>query len=488
MILSASSTTELPDGWISDFILDKLTITKVKIPESKTNPNSRLYRLSFRDLMKLLYLKQTRVGSESLLDYTNPVVFNKNYEIQKFVYNIHDDRVAEYQAELTQEKAAKNKLDNNLYVVNNFLRSINLNINKDEILNKKLSAEKDLSDIEFAETAFKENFELSSQLSNELSLKILEAKAGLRQSNAALESKKYEIKNYLSLKKTYETDLVNLKTSNSIRSSIDLEKMNPSLNVECPLCKTELKLSNPIILNEHIDSEVRSISNRLQGVSVAVERLLNERYEIEKDLQRQSNDLEKLTTIFDSEHKHVLSPLVTNIQIFERQKSSVSEAINELSKALLIKNKVSDIEKSIENKSALIERLKRDIDSVTEELKGIDDVLDELTEIYKLYLEGSGVQDNYGAYIDKKFTPFFREISYYKTSSGGVRTILSILSFIARMHYLILNGGNLPVFFMLDTPGQNIGRGKRKGENEDEESLDAETSDPALYDKIYKQL
>ena len=94
---------------------------------------------------------------------------------------------------------------------------------------------------------------------------------------------------------------------------------------------------------------------------------------------------------------------------------------------------------------------------------------------------GSGLRNVHGVYFDEKFVPYFRGLSYYKSTSGGVRTVLSIASFLARMEYLVLKGGNLPPFLMIDTPGQNIGRNHRL----DEENADEEVSDPAIYEKVY---
>ncbi|XUA20156.1 AAA family ATPase [Citrobacter sp. OP27] len=488
MLVSASSSINYPDGWISDFILDKLTITKIQIPESKLNPTTRLHRLSFRDLMKLMYLRQTKVGSESLLDSSNFAIFNKNIEIQKYVYNIHDDRLAEFQAELTRENSEKNKLENKLEIISNFLSSIQITGNIEDISNERISTLEEFEKIEKTEDDLKSNFRFSSEVSNELAIKITKAKAFIKDTVNDLETKEIKITNYLNLKKTYELDLHNLKTSKEIREHITLEELNPELSLNCPLCKTELHLSNPIILNDHIRLEINSINNRLHGVSHAIEALTKDKYILQHRLKEESSEIEKLTSILDAENHASLSPLVNNIQIIERQKSTITERLSDLSRSLLVKNKYHDIESKLEEKILLIEKIKKDIKDINDKMQGLDSVLSKLSDIFKEHLDNSGIQKNHGAYIDKKFTPHFRDISYYNTSSGGIRTILSILSYITRIHYLIENGGNLPIFFMLDTPGQNIGRGKRMDEEKAIGEMDLETSDPALYDKIYKQL
>ncbi|MBF4349689.1 hypothetical protein EAY19_26980, partial [Vibrio anguillarum] len=126
MLLSADSKKSLPDGWISDFILDALGIPKVSIKESRYRDDANSDRLSFRDLMKLMYLKQTKVGADSLLNFGNPTVFNKNIEVQKFVYNIHDDKLAQLNKELQMETQALNHLQASETSISKFLCDVNI--------------------------------------------------------------------------------------------------------------------------------------------------------------------------------------------------------------------------------------------------------------------------------------------------------------------------------------------------------------------------
>jgi hypothetical protein len=100
-LMGASSSAQMPDGWLSDFILECLSIPRVKIKQSKRDEASA-DRLSIRDLFKLMYLKQTRVGSDNLLDYANPSLFVKNTEVQKFVYNVHNEALTTLRGELSE--------------------------------------------------------------------------------------------------------------------------------------------------------------------------------------------------------------------------------------------------------------------------------------------------------------------------------------------------------------------------------------------------
>lgn len=95
----------------------------------------------------------------------------------------------------------------------------------------------------------------------------------------------------------------------------------------------------------------------------------------------------------------------------------------------------------------------------------------------------SKLTNNYGASIDFNFMPVFRNRKYSQISSGGVRTILSVNLYIARIKYILKNGAHLPSTLLLDTPGQNIGRYARKDSNESEN-----LSDPSIYEEIYQQI
>jgi hypothetical protein len=97
-------------------------------------------------------------------------------------------------------------------------------------------------------------------------------------------------------------------------------------------------------------------------------------------------------------------------------------------------------------------------------------------------MKDSKLTDFYGAKIDNKFMPTFRDRPYTKMSSGGVRTLMSVNLYISRLNYLMDNGGYLPTTLLLDTPGQNIGRYAR------EDITENNLSDPSIYEQIYQSL
>ncbi|HCE0208327.1 ATP-binding protein [Pseudomonas aeruginosa] len=480
MLLSADSTKQLPDGWISDFILDALGIPKVSIKESRYRDDAGSDRLSFRDLMKLMYLKQTKVGADSLLNYGNPAVFNKNVEIQKFVYNIHDDKLAQLNRELQLAAQELRQLQDSETSISKFLRDVN-------VVPKGVDATEDflnlnevaLNDLEENSVKLKEDYDFSSAVSLEMAREIVQMRSDLAQiKSERLEAEKQH-KNFADLKNTYQSDLESLNISKLTRGAISNRSIVDS-KLPCPLCASEISLVSPVITDSDIEAEIKSIKNRLSGSQLALEVHWKKKIELQEKEAEISKRLSALTVDFDRFNIENVSALLSSIEAVERAKVEVRVSIAAAKRDLAINNKYSDISKKIDDKNSVISALKRNIRVVEEGLTGLEDVVESLSGLFRKYILNSGLQNVNGVYIDNRFIPHFRDISYYATTSGGVRTITSIGGFVSRMEYLLSTAGNLPTFLMVDTPGQNIGRRGRK----DEEST---LSDPALYNNIFKQ-
>lgn len=482
MFMSAQSDREMPDGWISDFILENLGIARVSIKESRFREDANSDRLSFRDLMKLMYLKQTKVGSDSLLNFGNPSVFNKNIEVQKFVFNIHDDRLSSLHRELSTESKELAALKSSESSVSKFLNDVNIKVldikQTLEILHRR---EIDINALEEGSIELKRNYKFSTEFSLSMAKRILELKSLLADIAKEKELVQKKQNNFILLKNTYQVDLDCLNLSKITRSnfnvSIEHEKILP-----CPLCTQSISLTSPVLDASTIDAEIKSIKNRLSGAHSALEKLWNKLVELSSNEEALSSSLKIISENFDKNNIDNISPLVRNIEVTERQKAELKIEVSALQRNISIGNKYNDISRKINNKEGVISGIKRNIKLVEEKLLGLGDVLSELSMLMKKHLSESGLQNANNIFVDKSFTPFFRNISYYSTSSGGVRTITSIASFLTRLEYLLAKPGNLPTFLMIDTPGQNIGRYRRDDDN------DAATSDPALCENIYKQI
>ncbi|WP_434930314.1 hypothetical protein ACRWQM_13575 [Shewanella sp. HL-SH5] len=477
-ICSASPSKEEPDGWISDKLLDYLNIPKVQIKESRYRDNARNSRLSFRDLIKLIHLKQKRVASENLMDLTVGAVFNRNVEVQKFVYGVHDNQISELNQQLTTESRMLSDIEKQTSTINNFLKATkSFGCSQDEYENINNHIEQANSEIEMLKSDEKIASIVTSNIKNELEL--VRKKTYLLQ--RSISNNKLKLGDYLKLKSSYEKDLSCLNSSISMRSTLTVKELELR-KVSCPTCNSYINLSSNTLSDEDLNSEVKSIKNRIAGCKSAIEKIKNTIKEDEDELAGSNAVFNNIRENFDKSNMELLSPTIEAISKAEAAKQLLVGKIAEIKKNKMLGSKLDEMYSMIDNKKISIEKIKRDIKTVEERLGNIDKTIESLSNHYHRLMKDSKLTNFYGAKIDDKFMPTFRDRAYTKMSSGGVRTLMSVNLYISRLNYLMDNGGYLPTTLLLDTPGQNIGRYVREGITEDN------LSDPSIYEQIYQSL
>ncbi|MEZ9495827.1 hypothetical protein AB4170_26195, partial [Vibrio splendidus] len=242
-------------------------------------------------------------------------------------------------------------------------------------------------------------------------------------------------------------------------------------------------LSDPVIEEASLDHEINSLRNRLAGCDNTIQALLSN-IEENKFLRKSlESNLSEVRSNFDVNNLETLSPTIDAIVKAESIKRNLISHHSLLKKNMMLTKKLDDNYTGIESRKISLEKIKLKIENIEGDLDSIDDVIDGLTKEFKSLMNQSKLTNNYGATIDSKFMPKFRNRRYSEISSGGVRTILSVNTYIARLRYTIKSGAYLPSTLMLDTPGQNIGRYARLN-NKDTDNI----SDPSIYEEIYQQI
>lgn len=481
-IMSASPSVHMPDGWLSDFLLECLEIPRVKIKESKRD-DADSDRLSIRDLFKLMYLKQTRVGSDNLLDYANPPLFIKNVEVQKFVYNVHNEALTILKGNLAEVMNERKSLLSERDAIQRFLASVNIETGG---VNEELEGQLSLKDeeLQFLDHTIQEiknDFKLSSSVATELKARLSELRLEYDQVLSELQETEVKKLNFIQLRNTYRFDLENLVIARQGKAALGHSNLKLQA-ITCPLCESPFAISPENISDEELAASTKSFKNRIAGVDEAIEQLLEKQVR----LQAVSDDIEialkEKTASYDRDNFVEISGLIKSIEALEAARSELHVEVATLKNSVSIQRRFRDIDNSLENKSGIIEKIRQSIKEIESGATDINDVIQKLDECLARHMIASGLRNVYEVYFDSKFVPHFRGLSYYKATSGGVRTVLSIASFLVRMEYLLLKGGNLPPFLMIDTPGQNIGRNQRT----DEGDVDEEVSDPMIYEKVYE--
>ncbi|MBK3867729.1 AAA family ATPase [Pseudomonas stutzeri] len=477
--MSADPGGKMPDGWLSDFILEQLGIARVKIKESANRVDADEDRLSFRDIMKLMFLKQTDVGSDALLDFKSPVVFHKNVAVQKFVYNIHDERLAGLQTQRKLENEILKHLKQSECTLAKFLMEVGIPLDEFAFGDKIDAAKSQIHELDVATQKLKNDFEFNSKAALELRATINSLRGELDSKSSQIKIAKKRIEDFAKLKSTYRIELDNIQLSKLARPF--LANTPQDKTIACPLCSTQLEIASQAIPEEDIDAVERSVKNKIAGLDKSI-KMSMERIGL---LQVEFSSIEKLiqqhTQLFDANNLSSISPIISLIETAEKAKVQAHIELSSLKKNLSIFRKYSETQDKINSKLAVISNLDQVIRNVESGLTGVDDIIADLRKIFAAYITLSGVQNVHGISYSKQFVPSFRNISYYDHLSGGVRTVMSIGMYMTRLAYALKHACNIPAFLMIDTPGQNIGRKK----NPDDDNT---VSDPAIYETIYSQL
>jgi len=477
-ICSASSSKEEPDGWISDKLLDYLNIPKVKIKESRYRDNARNSRLSFRDLQKLIHLKQKKVASENLMDLTNSAVFNRNVEVQKFAYGVHDNQISDLNQLLTNESSILKDIETQASTINNFLKVTKSHSgNQDEYENIKNYIVQANSEIE----TLKSDEKIASLVTSNIRTELTTVKKKTSVLQQSINKNKSKLSDYLKLKSSYEKDLSCLNSSISMRAILTAQEVELT-QVNCPTCQSSVSLSSEILSDDELNNEMRSIKNRISGSKSAIDKIRSTIIEDEDELTGLESVFDALRENFDKSNIELLSPTIEAISKAEGAKQLLIGKLAEINKNRMLGSKLDEMYSKVDNKRISIEKIKREIGAVEDQLGSIDDTISSLSSYYNCLMKNSNLTNFYGATIDNKFMPTFRGRTYNNMSSGGVRTLMSVNLYISRLNYLMENGGYLSTTLLLDTPGQNIGRYAREDLSENN------LSDPSIYEQIYKSL
>jgi predicted nucleic acid-binding Zn-ribbon protein len=477
LLCSASPDGKEPDGWISNLLLDYLEIPKVRLKQSKYRDDSDSSRLSFRDLIKLIHLKQKSVASDNLMNLANGIIFNRNVEVQKFIYGVHDDQISELNQQITDESIELGTLRNQTKSVDTFLQATDSKINYDDDVSQ-LHEEQDAVDEEIK--FLKNDSDYSSATSRRITSELKELSKNIHAKEKHRNSEKEKLVDYARLKASYEKDLNCISDSIMIREHLYGHELSHK-EVSCPTCNGAIKLADEVLTMEELLHEQRSLKNRLAGCIKAINKIKNDIVIMDQEISNSTDNFEYIRSDFEKNNLDVLSPIIEMISKAETIRRSLSIKLVELKKNQKLVKKLDEMYLRIESKEIHVKKLKTELEKIESQLLSTEDIIDDLSKYYNELMRESKLTRAYGSSIDNKFMPMFRKRSYSKNSSGGVRTLMSVYLYIARLKYLLKNGGYLPTTLLLDTPGQNIGKYAREGD-------DSSLSDPAVYEQIYKAL
>ncbi|AUX71585.1 double-stranded DNA repair protein Rad50 [Erwinia pyrifoliae] len=481
-----------PDGFFSDYLMDLLNFPKLKLKVSPTQESSKFRRLSFRDLMKFCYVDQDDMGSKSLLHLTEWTRYAHVKEVFKYIFNVFDADISDLESQISEKNTQLNTLSKKYENVSDFLRETGYEsvLSIDDEINSC-----DISLIEINETigALNQNMTSDSETYRELKAFHTEFNLKLKLTIKKISELSTKQEQYIRLKNDYKNDISKIQAIHLANSKIG--KIN-ELKCNCPICDNVISINDAGSLNkskpEKLDEELGSLIRRVKSLEDLIFALANEQIVLNKAKVSLEEDLNKSASMIDTETKDMITPFLTQRDAFLKEANDLKNRRASLVSSLRVRNHQEDILNAQSRLKDNLIKLQDELERMRSEAPDITGILSSLGDNLSEFLEHVNIKNRTGISIHSTtYSAVVRGRDYFKITSGGLRTLITIGYMTSILKYSIFNDINHPKFLLLDTVGKYLGKSTKQqylsGTDVKEDVIEG-TSDPKKYELVFSAL
>ena len=478
--------------YYSNFLLDNLDLPKVKLKESPTKDDSKLVRLSFRDIFKYCYVDQDTLGSKGFLKSENYAVQTKNKEVFKYIFNALDSNLSNLEGLLSEKTSERKAIEKKYELVADFLREsefdtihdLDDNVGKIDFQIKELKQE-----IEKLNKNCVSDNEIFSIIKDELKNISFKRRDLLHHS----QDRKLKVEKFTRLKNDYINDINKFKASiaaNSVIGKISVEKEI------CPICDNELDVSLAkgrftINDNEKISHEINLLKRRIRDTDSIISKTKEDWDNINIQLKKLDEVESEAIKVQEKNTKELTSPYLAERDIYTTKLGELTQKRKEFINRLKVRNQHKHLSTSIKSLDIRISSIKDDIELLKKSAPSMSSILSELADYLHNYLKFVKIKSpNDISYDSKSFSAKVRGIEYSSLTSGGLRTIVCIGYLCSLLEASLNFQLNYPSFLMIDTVGKYLGKTKEQNyimtDNQKKADNMEAVSDPLKYKNIYE--
>jgi len=406
--------------FFSEFLLDALNLTNLKIKQAPTKDDSKLVRLSFRDIINYCYIDQDDLGSKKFLRPDNYALQTKNTEVFKYIFNALDSQISELEQNISDKTQHKNNLDKKFMAVSEFLRESEFGSlsNLDNELKKTdvriTTLKEQISVLNSKVVADKEVYRAIKSTITEIirDKKVLQNK---------IEESEIRIERFTRLKNDYLSDITKFKASLEARNVIGEIPEEISL---CPVCDNTLKLESAkkifeITTTDKVKQELNSLKRRVKD-TVQMINDSKQQWELDNSALKILDTKEQETRILiDQNTKDLISPYLAERDMYVNQLGELKQKRIELFSRLKIRNQHSLLIETMKSLESSIKQLKERLQILKDKVPSMSNVLSNLADNLYSYLTNVKIKDPSNISISNKFLPVVRGIEYGNITSGG---------------------------------------------------------------------
>lgn len=466
-----------------ELILLQFDIPRFKITKHKAHSNKKILEaISFRDIMRFVYINQHDFGTDNFL----------NYKVNSTRYKLGTT----FEVITKLVKLDQNDLQNEKITIENQIREYESDIRglKTYLKDKELSdidiVDRKLDELEYEVKSYKkqkkalyskvtEHKSESEELYTRIKSQILNTDNKLSNINNIIREINNSLAGKNNLIRNYEKDKIELEAT--MESLYKMKNIDHSL--VCPICdsKVNFQNNNPKSI-EIISKSVKKIEQRIKLVTELINtetNKVNHNNDKIEDLLQYRKILEK--SIIEYE-RNIEAPYISEIEALNQLISNFNSQRNNVLEAKRLHNKIEEIDQLSKKSKKRLENIITQLQKFESSICYKKQLFDDLNDDYVAYMGRFKLKSNpEEVYInDKDYYPYYDDAIVFSHTSGGLLECMQIAYLTAIINRKISDTTiNHPGFLMFDTLGKYLGTNRN-----DNDSI----KDPQVYDEIYKVL
>jgi hypothetical protein len=463
---------------LSDLIFHLFGFPPIKVRKSEIAADSKLVRLSFRDIMWYCYLEQGELDS-SFFNLEKPIIMTKSRHAIRFIVGAYTEKLNELELELSRIRELRVKKKNSIEQLRTFLEPFGYSSDQ-EIISEIEQINSDLINVRSELMPIRDGYTKDTHFADELRDQLRQLNEQLLNEKRVLVDLNKRIEEQKSLKGELLTAKFKLARSKSAKVVLaDLPfKYCPSCGAKVDH-RRDLSSGVCLLCGQHppetddrplMEEEVvrRDLDLRIKELDESLERHKKARIAQELDLSRLKEEKALLDEKLDEELKNYDSRFLARSREIERKIASYEERIRGLKRILKMPEAVTKIEKEVDMLGVDLEGLGRRCDKERESIEASGRFVREIEDAFLqalLAVGVPGVSENDTVRVNAKtWVPdiliggdISNRWNFYNAGSAGKKTLLNVCYALAVHKVSSVHKLPLPTLLIIDTPMKNIG-------------------------------
>lgn len=466
-----------------DFILFQLNIPKFQISKYKAHSTEKtLEAISFRDIMKFVYVNQHDFATDNFLGYKMYATRYKTKTAFEVLTNLMEPDKNNLQNE-------KNDLENQIRDYKHNITGYNIYLKDKELFDIEIVDNK-LYDLEYKikenEKQKKRLYSKSSEHKNKneelyikIKTKILDVDKEINEINTSLREINNSLISKSSLLKDYEKNHQELNAT--AESMYQLKNIDHVLI--CPICESKVssEKNTPKDISVVLES-IKKLEQRIElvkGLIVKEKELIRENNNKSKELSQYKEILVKALLEYE---KNIKVPYLPEFETLNQLIFDFNAKYYNILEAKKLHNKIIEMSRAIEKIQEKLETIDSNMKKLKRSKEYKESLFSNLNDDYTNYLKRFKLKNSLGgAYINNEnYFPYYDDSIVFDHTSGGLSECVQIAYLASLINQKMIDSNiNHPGILMFDTLSKYLGTSKTD---------DASIKDPMVYNEIYKVL